>query len=244
MSATNSVISGSTALAFVVRDQSWAPNDLDFYIPKGRMQDISSHLELEEGYAAKQREIKSEDGASDFYDDSDPEFTQICRVETMVKTGPRGISSIDIVESLSTNPIYTIASFHSTAVMNFITGTSVNVTYPHFTFNREAITHHERRSVRALKWVKKYEGRGFKIVNSPEELGRACGASCAKVYRTSNDKHNCKFGFTAYGLPSDEEVIWKLGISDADTKKRFEKYMAARCSNHWCPWFKCCCAKA
>lgn len=164
---TRAVISGSTSLQFILRDEHWKPGDFDLYAPFGTGFALVDFLNRNEGY-----DVESDGSRSfmfhphaipisrfsfdwlsdvDFLDDvgatkrrkpkSEYDSTDalIYRVYKLVRGTFPSQSSIDVIESTSPSFLPPITKFHSTLVMNYITPNRVVVLYPELTFARKGV---------------------------------------------------------------------------------------------------------
>ncbi|KAF5373471.1 hypothetical protein D9615_009486 [Tricholomella constricta] len=162
---TRAVISGSTALHFILRETHWNPGDFDIYAPFGTGYTIVHWLMDNEGYRIVSDGSKSflfhphsvpvpaENHNCDWITDlgdfpaahrssRSPRMryestdSDIYRVYKLCSTND---TFIDVVESSKPSFLPPITKFHSTLVMNYITPDCVVVLYPKLTFKREGI---------------------------------------------------------------------------------------------------------
>lgn len=161
---TRAVISGSTALQFVLRDAHWKPGDFDIYAPFGTGYTLAKWLTAHGGY----RMVS--DGSRNFtfrphlvalpLDDQhewDLGFSALHRstqapqpdephyetpgsnIYRVYKLCTGADTFIDVIESSKLSFLPPITKFHSTLVMNYLTPESLVVLYPALTFRREGI---------------------------------------------------------------------------------------------------------
>ncbi|KAF8225557.1 hypothetical protein L208DRAFT_419391 [Tricholoma matsutake] len=229
---TRAVISGSTALHFILRDSHWRPGDFDLYTPFGTGYAVVRWLVVNEGY-----EIVS-DGSSNFafhpatvpmpasagpcdwltdfdsdilsappkcrpdYDFPNPNIYRVYKLSSSNNT------FIDVVESLTPSFLPTITKFHSTLVMNYLTPTSIVVLYPTLTFKREGILQY--RGGVEQGYVQKYEARGFTLHSHPVDRRQPCGAACSltsRIVGSRADKWSLEVDFGATRISSEPSRI-------------------------------------
>ncbi|KAF9462240.1 hypothetical protein BDZ94DRAFT_1261854 [Collybia nuda] len=168
---TRAVISGSTALHFLLRDTHWKPGDFDVYAPFGTGYTVAKWLTDHAGY----RMIS--DGSRNFsfrphmvalprgnIHEEDLGFvtarhniriprpdkphyempgSNIYRVFKLCK----GASTfVDVIESSQLSFLPSILQFHSTLVMNYLTPESLVVLYPALTLRREGVLQYREAS--------------------------------------------------------------------------------------------------
>ncbi|KAK7000257.1 hypothetical protein R3P38DRAFT_2561855 [Favolaschia claudopus] len=144
------IISGSTALAILMRG-AFRPNDLDIYVPRAS--------------EAKCINIMHRDYLFDTTKTLRPPYGSISgvyRIHWMKKEE----HSINVIVVTGDNAAATIFQFHSTVVMNYLTGHGLLCAYPHLTLNKLSIANPgSNRSDRSMKKVEicynKYRQRGF-----------------------------------------------------------------------------------
>ncbi|KAJ3482289.1 hypothetical protein NLI96_g7080 [Meripilus lineatus] len=149
---TDSVISGSFVLRFIEGATDWAEGDLDVYVDSVSVDEVEQFLEGE-GYVtaeeAQERRIYDHGGGS------------IREVKKLSKPGTP--CSIDLIVSRNKLSVFPIADFWGTQVMNFLTGSSICIAYPH-TLNHIAFVVPRR----STDWkvpilVGKYQQRGYEF---------------------------------------------------------------------------------
>ena len=137
---TDSIISGSTALRFMIPSTqiAWVPHDLDIYVTRQALPIIMSFLR-KEGFSELRTDTSSAaSNVSDTETDPDTNTTS----ESDYSNGTRSIAlvvkmvkdhlTVDVIQSMNT-PISAVIRFHSTAVMNYITGQGFLSAYPTIT---------------------------------------------------------------------------------------------------------------
>jgi len=169
LNACDAVISGSTALHFLlpIASTPWSPMDLDLYIFL-RCQLQLGHLLKKRGYHLKKR------GKSNI---SLYSASKIFTVLTFTKVDKK----VDVIVSSTDCAVLPIFQFHSTAVMNFITGNSIFCTYPSLTFCglsmiSASTLYNGSFSPVGMKALLKYKQRGLAFVSCPttHEFWFAC----------------------------------------------------------------------
>ena len=211
---TRAVISGSTALHFVLRDSHWSPGDFDLYAPFGTGYSVVRWLVVNEGYR-----IVS-DGSWNFkfrpatiplpagpchwlmdlgLDNPLPATSSYSRrskshygssdshIYRVYKLASKTNTFIDVIESSKPSFLPPITKFHSTLVMNYLTPKSLVVLYPHLTFRREAILQDRNASTTS------YNRRAPTQTSNPQTGGRT-----KKDYV---EKYQAR-GFTFYSNPA------------------------------------------
>jgi hypothetical protein len=140
MRDTGAVISGSSALAFIMRDDHWTAKDLDIYVPSGDAATrLFHHLESIQGF--KHTVLRGGMPAKDY---EKVGSGCIRRVHKFLKrqgadeAGQDMTLTVDLIESDTNSSVKPLTSFHSTLVMNYLTADSVVVLYPSLTFSRVA----------------------------------------------------------------------------------------------------------
>ncbi|KAG6903951.1 hypothetical protein DXG01_013705, partial [Tephrocybe rancida] len=160
---TRAVISGSTVLHFILRDNHWQPGDFDIYAPFGTGSVIVHWLINKAGYKVTSdssrsfifhpHTIAAPPGPCDWRTDlvntasvrrksrqkykyNSLTTSHIYRVYKLCSTQN---TFIDVIESSKPSFLPPITQFHSTIVMNYLSPTSLVVLYPKLTFNREGV---------------------------------------------------------------------------------------------------------
>jgi hypothetical protein len=176
MAATGAVISGSTALAVLLRGE-FVPQDLDIYVNAEGFTAMLMLL-MDHGYqvvtpwphyAHKEKYPGSK------------------KVWTLLREGEK----IDLIRTAEAHALSTITQFHSTPVMNYIAFYGIVCLYPEWTMRRSGLV--TRASV-PHKILDKYRRRGFKMAYKSAELAKydashSCGehACCPKTRRDLQD---------------------------------------------------------
>lgn len=176
MAATKSVFSGSQVLRFMDNEPArldWDADDLDIYTtaPKGIR--ILAFFE-KEGYVRGL--LPSGQGFDRPYVD---ESAIACVVR--LRKGEHCV--VDVVFSNSGTSLLPIARFHSTLVVNIITGYEVCVAYPESTFNGKGYRRPwASNTTTSEEAVEKYKGRGYKIETFGSNGGQVTDEHIARFY--------------------------------------------------------------
>lgn len=120
---SGSILSGSSALELAVPG-SCAPGDLDFYCPRTRAKVFVGMLVKHHGFL----DMTVRGSRRDFYS----RLPGIERVYTL-RHSTDDTCKINVIESTTQSPFQPVMFFHSTVVMNFMTGDGVALLYPAMT---------------------------------------------------------------------------------------------------------------
>lgn len=219
MRETNTVVSGSTALAFAL-GQDWGSKDLDLYTPFGTpCAKILKYLIKTEGYnldLEREGEILEHEYFS-------PETAFHMRIVHKLKktiypnddeTAEPQVRRIDLIESSSASAVVPIFRFHSTAVMNWIGADYLFMTYPKLTMNMKSLVNETIRQPAEKEeiWINKYSARGFTFVRGIRALGEPCNAACPCIRRNTLDVGclSAQFGDNEKAVQQPPEVQWEV----------------------------------
>jgi hypothetical protein len=220
--STRSVISGSVALRALFPGhpnmKSWASADIDIYVPKSQYTNMVISLYKTDGYYPIG--VKISDGGYSL-----PNIHKVVRLFN-------GRCHIDLVVSRTESSSDNIFGFHSTVVMNFISGYGIFSAYPTLTLGHRGyvnpkFTQEGEIEYRSIKnCIKKYESRGFTI-SGMFGVTRSCGFSnrCPHTIRSMYDGYSLFIPFNpSMGSQDDDEpldsrciydrrhdTIWSLG---------------------------------
>lgn len=200
---TESVISGSTALAFFIGPAVFTPTDLDIYTPKGGAHQLQRYLAKEEGY----QHISVAAGYTS-YDD-------VLTVVRMYRSDIR----IDIVESDDSNSsTIPITHFWTPALRNIIGFNRYSSAYPCSIQSRmAAIADGHLSDNRIADVVLKYSRRGFLVTTDINPDTVHGNEMCPSVWRSFDDGLCLKGTFATAvesGKVSDDSLVkWRLGGS-------------------------------
>ena len=223
------IVSGSTALAFFLGRPSWVPGDLDIYAPQSKGKNVVAFFKAE-GYTVAEKGIDKDTSSSSVYD-----FRGGVKHTTSLR---KGTLRVDVVEGTGLAAFYTISHFHSTAVMNGLTGQGFFSVYPLLTTKGKSITNRLAvypmltRAVTTTNAIEKYKHRGFTTHEPDNNLsshpwnGHRCGESpscphalrhtrdrgCLDVIIEHNNNYEERLGWLsrASAFPTSD-VIWFLG---------------------------------
>lgn len=256
---TESIISGSIALKFMLgTGMSWVPSDLDIYTPNERSRDVMrSFLRLEgfslpapPGIAAdpigplgQDADSQGDDGNGDDDEEvqTDPagihyggqEIKGIADVTRMSK----GSLSVDLILSAGPTALLPVLHFHSTVVMNYLSGRGFFSAYPVITDRSMSLINplsfYPRAAIppKVHVCLAKYARRGFSIFSSPSQWEvhpdpfasdvinntyspHACGVSgaCPHTTRSTTDKHGLFVALPMRDIPDVRPDIRRLRI--------------------------------
>lgn len=210
LAAFNAVISGSSALSFLLpeREVYWTPHDLDIYVSEKDALPLLRKLSIY-GYCITAKRDSNEDP----YPYSSIQTMFVLR---------RGTSKIDVVTSKTSAAISPIFQYHSTILFNFLTADSVFCAYPELTLRRESLINPFAVYGQALKRstlqaLLKYHSRGIKYVSCRElhKNSHCCKASLRSVDDNISLWMKCSPPDANYPIknPSISVVKWRLGGS-------------------------------
>lgn len=229
MSVTETVISGSTVLAFIL-GADWESKDLDLYVARGSpCQQVIQHL-LREGY--KVQSVARSLGHPYIHPEAEYQIHAVHKLTKVVGTDEEGGESaaplqIDVIESASRDSLRPIFKFHSSAVMNWIASDSIMITHPDLTFSMKSVFHELVRQPegKVALWTSKYGERGFQFFHGTERLGQACGGACPTIWRNTWDAGCLCIQFGEDGTVQHPSYqAWTL----------FREANRQQCRNPWC----------
>lgn len=142
MRRTNTLLSGSAALN-IVDPSSWMPGDLDFYCPNSEYVFVCKWFIARSYVACELNDGEYQTttfGPDDFEFEDDwvdvqNNFRFVDHANGCVKTVVRFVHpehprTVNVVRSLSDHPAAPVCFFHSTLLMNVVTGSGVTCLYP------------------------------------------------------------------------------------------------------------------
>ncbi|KAJ7118462.1 hypothetical protein C8R43DRAFT_960430 [Mycena crocata] len=190
LDATDSIISGSVALLALFPgsrfEMLFDPGDLDIYTTRTQYTHLIRFFSIYAGYT-----ISTEAGQEYF------RLGMILRVFRLIRAGSS--LSINIIVSLAENSMMPVFRFHSTLVMNFVSGrgTGVFSAYIEATTAFKGVvnsavfnlkTAHSIRSLHAI--LVKYQHRGFTILDLASDMPHTCtrDALCPSTVRSMLDQ--------------------------------------------------------
>ena len=215
---TRAVISGSTALHFILRDTHWKPGDFDLYTPFGTGYALVRWLVANEGYTIvadgsknftfHPKTLPMPAGPCDWLTDlgldflpaaprqsrsSIPHYGSLgADIYRVYKLTSGTNTFIDVIESSKPSFLPPITKFHSTLVMNYLTPNSVVILYPTLTFERQGILQSRNKRV-----FESYDEDPHTQASSPPAPIVDGGRKKKYV-----EKYEAR-GFTLYSRPAD-----------------------------------------
>ena len=211
MRDTGSVISGSTALWYLMRmPDSWTPNDMDIVTPYSSFSDVLSYLMTLPGATL------IDEQADDYR--FLPGYCCRYRVRT---TG----GYIDILQSRTDSPLTVITGYWSTHVMNAMSADAFWSAYPSLTLAGIGIYNLTPEGGSYTYAVERHGQRGFRISSADDfvhdiDLGRTCDgySACPRLDRVWGDEFTLKMPLTHDSVGSlmdslvgTHTVAWRLG---------------------------------
>ncbi|KAI0067133.1 hypothetical protein BV25DRAFT_1912457 [Artomyces pyxidatus] len=157
---TRSVISGSTALHFLLRGPDapvdWQPKDLDIYCPLTTAADVVDYLIVHEGFRVE-KTMASRDRSPNVHN----EYSNGAIASVITMSTPKGLK-VDIIAATRNSPLLPLTHFWGTLVTNYISADTLCVSYPRLTLRRFGLLNPTRKpALRAAVCVDKYMKRGF-----------------------------------------------------------------------------------
>ncbi|KAG6849440.1 hypothetical protein H0H93_008517 [Arthromyces matolae] len=223
---TNSVISGSFVL-LLLNPWTFIPHDVDIYVPGGKTDQV-----IEEICRRYDLTLIGKTPTPEW--DTANEYVDVSHIRRVFAYGRDGVS-VNIIESFAHYPLAPIGpinSFHSTAVMNFLSGYEIYCAYPNLTFNfqnllstKRYIRSQDRKTemVNFKACIKKYRERGYPYSHVDmgwcDSPGHQCYSdpSCPHTYRHIYDGHGFRYFLhglapnTTTNVPVFREVeMWNL----------------------------------
>ncbi|KAJ7029814.1 hypothetical protein C8F04DRAFT_962484 [Mycena alexandri] len=181
--STRGVLSGSAAL-LMVTNLSFAPGDLDFYMPASQEQTSLAMAGKRLGFTLRRSSARTYENNMD-----------IKRVHELVK----GQKKMNIIVTKGENAVAAIFQFHTTVVMNMLTAAGLYCAYPDLTLkswgvaNLTVLLKDSSSSRRTRACYEKYRDRGVRIEkrvnNFPGLEHHECyvGAECPMTVRSTSD---------------------------------------------------------
>ncbi|KAH9925077.1 hypothetical protein B0H21DRAFT_700968 [Amylocystis lapponica] len=217
---TDSLVSGSVALAFFLRDKGWCPHDLDIFVPYGHYLRVVNYLIAVEGYSIATTSL------------TDYNFAEAVTHRTRLH---RPGAVIDVLRCTSAFAVAAVPSFWSSHLMNFLSADSFGCAYPTLTFMRRGVLHPERLIeyrhvtpdiVRAMITyrLRAFDFRLNEVAWEREHnMNADCvrSASCPSSIRFFGDRDSIVGSFAPLGsaarervrsgLPGEVTVVWGRG---------------------------------
>lgn len=235
---SHSVISGSTSLHFMLPhdDRVWTPKDLDLYTNKSGYALVLSTLaqygytihKVYTGYTSRHGQ---EDAAAEAFGFG---------VDRVINLQNECNGSIDVIVSTEDSPYIPIFNFHSTALMNFISGDGFFCAYPRLTSKGISVVNplgfpgRDTPTARIQSCIQKYENRGFTYVyhSTSRRLCTFIGCfsnRCIEPIRHTQDKQCLYVQFACDDIGAMDgclrtyahkyNVKWCLGVKSCDPRK-------------------------
>ncbi|KAJ3529353.1 hypothetical protein NMY22_g9034 [Coprinellus aureogranulatus] len=181
MDRTQSVMSGS-AVVLLCQPGDWEPGDLDFYCPKGALAEVVKHFEGL-GYTIETTGSgKSEDGVT-----QEPRVDGYCKdlLQTVVRMWHGGRRKINVIESSVPSAVAPLFLFHSTVVMNAVTGSGIVCFHPQLTLNMKGVANHPsgrqqwlKNELKETALLDKYRVRGFDVQEDCRKHHKGGSSEC------------------------------------------------------------------
>ncbi|KAI0054479.1 hypothetical protein BV25DRAFT_1817004 [Artomyces pyxidatus] len=187
-----SLVSGSTVLYFVLRGtpyrDDWNANDLDVYCPLSTAASVVDYLVQREECTVARSVVNRDRSMEIFREYSNGALASVTTLRT------RDNKKIDVIASTRNSPLLPITYFWGTLIANYISADTLCITYPQLTLDGvSAINPLRTPSSRAERCIKKYEERGFIIVDFSQINGvqhapwKPAPFHCPQTYRTFQD---------------------------------------------------------
>ncbi|RXW15200.1 hypothetical protein EST38_g10655 [Candolleomyces aberdarensis] len=203
MKRIGAIISGSAALA-VIEPGMFIPQDIDIYVPFGRLEDFVSF-------------IKSlGDFRETVKDDNEPSYqysgrqTGIHTVKYFTHKADGAI--VNVVETRSSSTPTAVFMFHSTIVMNYVTWSTIVCAYPRMTTQHKALINSDANppTSKTLYCLIKYMARGFDFLGHANEWDKQhdcrSNGSCGRTIRGITDKATLRTAFSG-GFMEEQDVV-------------------------------------
>ena len=235
MRQTGSIITGSTALHFLLRHPShWTPGHVDIIAPKGEFEAVLQHIMTETG-----AHLKKSVNASQLGQDLDKKTgtVRLVSVETL-------FAKFTVRESATRSPFHPLPFHWATHLMNALTADACICAYPSLTLrNKTLITNKEYAYV--TRESQRYRILGFTVFERARDLADVSDSCsdllvCGKRERMIGDRHtlvvpaggkNLRRTLTALGEGST--TCWKLGGEHCKNKVCFMRGRREVDTSYW-----------
>lgn len=214
MATTGAVISGSTALAVLLRGE-FVPQDLDIYVNAkglaGMISFLTNHgyqvVTPRPHYAHEKKYLGSKIIMTLKRDDGE---------------------KIDVIGTTD-HVLATITQFHSTIVMNYISSHGIVSLYPEWTMRGNGLV---TKTNTPWRTVDKYRARGFKIAYTVAELAKYnANHDCGEDICCPKTKRHLRDGLSLF-IPFDDKGADICMLEDVDkTKLGWILREVGECSN-------------
>lgn len=172
LTRTSSVISGSAAL-LVFCPGLFIPGDLDIYCPEENLNDVLDFLDTFTEYHSPEecspREELVEDAEYDAWVFSENHIAKVLKLRCSPPSDSMCAdpTMVNIIAVREIHPIMAISHFHSTPVMNIITGKGAICVYPELTLRMRGVINTQKESITKTRkfgrCLEKYRQRGFDL---------------------------------------------------------------------------------
>lgn len=204
LKASGAIISGSAALS-VLHDNSFEPDDIDFYVlPKG-FPILMTYL-TETGYRLS---TAVPDPSEDY-----PDYGNFIAGMVLTLYHTLDMKKVNVIVSSDDHLVSTVACFHSTIVMNYIAWFGVVSMYNSWTLRAMGLK--VSQGEKATACFGKYETRGFTLTEVPPvDADHVCATAhnCLNPRRYLDDE-DCKIypfdNLPAQATRFQTNVTWKL----------------------------------
>ncbi|KAJ7032840.1 hypothetical protein C8F04DRAFT_1184542 [Mycena alexandri] len=212
--ATRLAITGSAIAILLHPEPGYEPGDLDIITPHGGGWDVLRFLENTPG-----RYLVAE---------THPTYTHARGIGIMWTLKGRANKKINVIESLTDNPLDAITFFHSTCVIGAWVSNGIWHAYPKLTIDGLSISTPPRMAVtddlttHQHVWtvLRKYRDRGFSFAFDDYDVRHECGRdlNCPATIRRSDDA-GCMFArFPEWHFTMEEKEfahasVWSMGGS-------------------------------
>ncbi|KAF6744350.1 hypothetical protein DFP72DRAFT_82574 [Ephemerocybe angulata] len=218
MSASRTVLSGSAALE-IVSPGSCEPNNLNFYCPVGSAHHALSAILATKGFVETPMSLKtlmSERSPFNKFEVNNG----VKRLYRLVHLPTK--KTIILAESISASPLAPILFFHSTLMMNYVTGTTAISLYPDLTYERKGFLNYAVNFAKIHRpdVLDRWTGVGMSIWSDCHDLHdghpsmspTARKGMCQWAYRQINDDWADRMAFQrSPRLQLGPVLAWRLG---------------------------------
>lgn len=146
------VVSGSLALYYFVRCDSWYPNDMDIYVS---YDEFPAFLQTVESDPSIRFVPSTQPPASSL---TTSESLDIVEVRKYITPSNR---SVDVIRSRRANPVYPLVGFWTSLLVNFVTPDYFASAFPRMVFNGKGYVKEFGMNIRDEIAMRKYTSRRF-----------------------------------------------------------------------------------
>ncbi|KAK7677671.1 hypothetical protein QCA50_019362 [Cerrena zonata] len=214
MRRTNTIISGSTALYFLLRSPcTWTPGDTDILVSPAH---FDTALEFIMALPGATITHDSHNAPPETYEAIRPNFQRLVKVTTLM-------AKFDVMMSREASPYHSVAHYWTTLVMNALTADFFVCAYPSLTFSHRGAM--KSRHVLPAPF-EKYTNRGFQFFTPggpPTKPDQSCARliACSRRQRYFGDDNCLVFPIIDDSVsPADDDTetlessittAWQLG---------------------------------